>query len=234
MRNAEIRKRNLQTFNEIAEEYDLHRQAPWSECIAPLISLGNSSLILDVGAGTGRQALALSKQELNVVALDFSPKMLARLRIGAASFHLESRISIVVGDLAALPFRSSAFDGIELVAALHHIPSRHLRSFVMRELYRATVKGGRCVISVWLRSQRGFYCLLLTSSFRLLSGKSEWGDVWIAWGRRPRFYHLFSSRELRSIVSSSGFRIEKMETKSFGREGAKKLNRNLLVEARKT
>lgn len=228
-----IRRRNRQTFEEVADEYDKLRQLPWQDCIAPLAELERASLILDAGAGTGRQALALAQMGFNVIALDFSLNMLNRLHERAASLYLDSRISIVVADLFALPLRELVCDGVEFVATLHHLPSKQLRKAALQEIFRATKQGGRCVISVWLRGQRGFYYILLLSALNALLGRSEWGDVWISWGQRPRFYHLFGSKELSAVVSRSGFRIGSVEVRSFGREESSSRNRNLLVQASK-
>ncbi len=228
-----IRRTNLQTFNEISEEYDHRRRSPWNECVTPLSELGANPLILDVGAGTGRQTLAIAQRGCDVVAVDFSASMLVKLKKNAADLRLDSEISLVVSDITTLPFRDLVFEGIEMVAALHNVPSMQLRISAMKETYRVTRVGGRAVITVWLRFQRGFYRLLLSSGFRCLLRESDWGDVWIPWGDRPRFYHLFSQRELRSVVSKSGFHINEIQVATFGQEGDKRLNRNILLKANK-
>ncbi len=228
-----IQRRNLQTFNEIAEEYDRHRRSAWNECVTPLSELAANALILDVGAGTGRQTLAIAEYGCHVVAIDFSANMLVQLKKNAASVRLDSEVSLVVSDMTMLPFRSDVFNGIELVAALHNLPTKLLRSLAMNEIYRVTRSGGRAVITVWLRAQKGFYRVLAVNAIRYLSGRSDWGDVWIPWGGRPRFYHLFSQGELRSVVSKSGFQISGVEVTTFIQERVKRLNRNILLKANK-
>ncbi len=228
-----IRKRNLRTFNEIAEEYDRRRKSPWNECVTPLSEVSENALILDVGAGTGRQTLAIAQHGCDVVALDFSAKMLEKLKKNADELKLDSEISLVVSDITKLPFRDFVFEGIEMVAALHNLPSEQLRISAIVEIYRVTRGGGKAVITVWLRNQRGFYRVLLNNALRYLLRRSEWGDVWIPWGGRPRFYHLFSKRELSSLVSKSGFHISGLEVKTFSQERFRGLNRNILLKANK-
>ena len=69
--------------------------------------------ILDAGAGTGSTTLLAARATGaagRVVAFDLSRDMLgvAREKIGAAG--LRDRVSLVVGDIAAPPFRSDTFD----------------------------------------------------------------------------------------------------------------------------
>lgn len=228
-----IRKQNFQTFNQIAAEYHSRRHSPWTECITPLTELRRNSVILDIGAGTGRQTIAITREEFNVVAVDFAVNMLKQLSKRASNLNLDSRISAVASDIVALPFRVGAFDGIEIVAALHHVPSRRLRASVVREINRVTKVGGQVVVSVWFRGQRGFYRPLITSAFFTLLRRSEWGDVSVPWGELPRFYHLFSKRELRSLFSALGFRVEEIGVKTFGQDDARGINRNILLQASK-
>jgi tRNA (uracil-5-)-methyltransferase TRM9 len=232
-RLEKIRKQNLQTFNEIATEYRSRRRSPWIECVKPLTRLGRNSIILDVGAGTGRQSIAIAREELNVVAVDFAVNMLKQLDKDITNADIGARVSRVAADIVAQPFRDGAFDGIEMVAALHHVPTRRLRLSTIREILRITREGGHAIVSVWFRSQRGFYRALITSAFHVLIGRSEWGDVYVSWDGRYRFYHLFTVRELKSLFSASGFRIEGIEVRTFGQDEAKRINRNILLQASK-
>lgn len=228
-----IRKKSLRTFNEIAEEYGHRRKSPWIECVTPLKGLGEHALILDVGAGTGRQTLAIAKHGFDVVAIDFSANMLVQLKKNAADLGLQSEISEVVSDITKLPFRDVIFAGVEMVAALHNLPSAELRISAIAEIYRVTRGGGKAIVTVWLRNQRGFYRVLLKNAFRYLLGRSAWGDVWIPWGGNQRFYHLFCQPELSSVVSAVGFKIGRVEVKAFGDGRVSGLNRNILIEANK-
>lgn len=226
-----ILKRNLRTFDEIAEEYDRWRKTPWNECVRPLINLRENALILDVGAGTGRQTFAIARHRCNVVALDFSTNMLVKLKKNGADLKLDGQISTVVSDITALPFREIIFDGIEMVAALHNLPTKKLRESALAELRRVTRAGGKVVITVWLRNQKGFNWVLLHNVFHYLLKRSEWGDVWIPWGGKQRFYHVFSQLELNSLVSTSGFQIGRVGVKTFGEDRVGGVNQNILLEA---
>ncbi len=196
--------------------------------------LGKSSVILDVGAGTGRQTVALAEKERHVIALDFSVNMLTQLQAKVVELGLNSGVSVVVGDSLALPFRENVIDGVEYVAALHHIPSGQLRMAALKEVRSTMRVRGIIVISAWYRGQRGFLRRLLASSLSTLLKRSEWGDVWIPWRGNARFYHLFSRRELERAVSESGFKIDEIAVRSFTRSDPHRLNQNLLLKAHKT
>lgn len=80
--------------------------------------------VLDVGCGTGIDALALAAHSISVVAIDFSPQMIAQLRANAAASHvghlIDARV-LAVQDLALL--RGTAFDGvISAFAGLSTLP----------------------------------------------------------------------------------------------------------------
>lgn len=68
-------------------------------------------VVLDAGAGLGRNALYLARQGYTVYALDFSDVALARLEHAVESAGLNQRVSVVKGSLAeVLPFPAESFD----------------------------------------------------------------------------------------------------------------------------
>jgi SAM-dependent methyltransferase len=101
--------------------------------------------VLDLGAGTGTGALALARRfDADVIAVDASAPMLARLDARAAALGLAGRVTTVLADLdAGWP----AVDPVDLVWAsnsLHHMadPARVLT------LVRDTLRpGGRLVVA---------------------------------------------------------------------------------------
>jgi ArsR family transcriptional regulator len=78
-------------------------------------------VLLDIGTGTGRMAEVFAAQADRVVALD---KNLEMLRVARAKLqHLPaSRIELVQGDFAALPFTDASFDTVILHQVLHFAP----------------------------------------------------------------------------------------------------------------
>ena len=76
---------------------------------------------LDVGAGTGRHALALARRGGRVVALDQSPEMLAQARLAAREEGLA--VDPLVASLdAPLPLGDGHFDLVVCALVLTHLP----------------------------------------------------------------------------------------------------------------
>lgn len=79
--------------------------------------------ILDLGCGTGNGAIRLAElfSDAEVIAVDSSPAMLARLRAKAADLGLDDRIRTVEADLdGAWPLAGEA-DLVWMSMALHHL-----------------------------------------------------------------------------------------------------------------
>jgi ArsR family transcriptional regulator len=90
-------------------------EAALAEALAPQ-PLG---VLLDIGTGTGRMAELFAPQAARVVAYDRSLEM---LRVARAKLqHLPtSRIELVQGDFADLPFAAASFDTVLVHQVLHY------------------------------------------------------------------------------------------------------------------
>lgn len=96
---------------------------------------------LDVGTGTGevpRQLARLTKPPIEVVGIDSSPSMLAR--VGA----LPERWSVRLGDVRALPLPVAAFDTVIAAFLLHLLDPVDLPT-ALAEIRRVLRPGGRLV-----------------------------------------------------------------------------------------
>ncbi|MGA7075310.1 MAG: class I SAM-dependent methyltransferase [Halobacteriota archaeon] len=81
--------------------------------------------VLDAGTGTGRFALYLSRQGIDVIAIDSSKEMLLRAKRKALVDEHGRRINFIVADIEHLPFDSSVFDGICSIHVLVHLKNIH-------------------------------------------------------------------------------------------------------------
>lgn len=131
-------------FDDVARGYDRTND---------LLSLGNAPLwriatvraidpqpgerILDIAAGTGTSSAALAKSGATVVAVDFSPGMIAEGR--RRHPHLE----FVQADAARLPFGDDEFDAVTISFGLRNIAAPLV---ALGEMYRVLKPGGRLVI----------------------------------------------------------------------------------------
>lgn len=135
-----------QMFDRIARHYDLinflislGQQRRWKRLVAELAQVPPGGLALDVCAGTGDIARALARRGARVVALDFSPEMMAVGMRRAAGLP----ISFVQGDALALPFPGNAFEAATIGFSLRNVASR---AQLFAEMSRVVRPGGWIVV----------------------------------------------------------------------------------------
>jgi SAM-dependent methyltransferase len=114
-----------------------------------MAGVGKGAQVLDVAAGPGTLAFIASAAGARVMAIDFSPEMIDRLRARSAQEGVE--IDARVGDGQALPFDDASFDHAFSMFGLMFFPDR-AKGF--RELCRILVPGGRAVVSSWVPAER--------------------------------------------------------------------------------
>jgi len=78
-------------------------------------------LVLDIGSGTGRQALPLCQRGIQVIGVDISEDMLliAREKIGAMG--LLKYVDFIICDAENIPLQNITFDGCTITGTLHHV-----------------------------------------------------------------------------------------------------------------
>ena len=135
------------SFDPIAHRYDATRYHPADiaqQIAKGLIALGpipaNGS-ILEIGVGTGRIALPLLAEGVNVTGVDISTKMLDLLhakladRQAAEPHRAWGALAVHITDATALPFADHTFDAAVTVHVFHLIPAwRDALSEVFRAL----------------------------------------------------------------------------------------------------
>ena len=90
------------------------------ETLQEKVEINSSSRILEVGIGTGRIAIPLSKKlNLNTVGIDISEKMLQKCR---EKITLHADVHLIVADGLSLPFSRNQFDIFLTCHILHLLP----------------------------------------------------------------------------------------------------------------
>jgi len=130
-------------FDRIADTYEETRRLPpqvldWlAEQLAEAFGSGP---VLDAGVGTGRYAEALEARGFQVTGLDVSARMLGQARARGLR-------RLVLGDVAAIPFRPASFDHAIAFGILHFLPNwgEAIREIarVIRTLVASTTGGMR-------------------------------------------------------------------------------------------
>lgn len=99
--------------------------------------------VLEVGAGSGRDTIALARAGAQAVVLDYSPMSLELVRRQAQAAGLT--VHLVRADALAMPFRDGAFQVVFHQGLLEHFRDPMP---LLRENARVTRRGGRVVVDV--------------------------------------------------------------------------------------
>ncbi|MCC6350593.1 MAG: class I SAM-dependent methyltransferase [Candidatus Eisenbacteria bacterium] len=100
-------------------------------------------VVMEIGAGSGRDLIALAKLGARGVVLDYSPASLAVVRQVAAAQGVP--VLLVQADATRMPFRDGAID-----VSFHQGLLEHFRDPMplLRENARVTARGGRMIVDV--------------------------------------------------------------------------------------
>ena len=107
--------------------------------------------VLDVGAGTGALTLPAAQGGAEVLAVDFSPAMVGRLRRRLADEGLTGRACAEVMDGQALALPDGSFDAALSNFALIFFPDL-IRG--LGEMRRVLRPGGKAVVTAWSAPER--------------------------------------------------------------------------------
>lgn len=143
------------SFDPVADRYDDTRGYPASvagQIAAGLMRVGPvaaGDALLEIGIGTGRIALPLLREGVNVTGVDISPLMVERLRTNLARQHAAEperpwgALTLEMADMTALPFADGRFDAVVAVHVLHLVPQWHA---ALDEVLRVIRPGGPLLI----------------------------------------------------------------------------------------
>jgi ubiquinone/menaquinone biosynthesis C-methylase UbiE len=152
-------------YSRIAPYYDEARPEPadiWIKTIVQLANIAQESCVLDVGCGTGRFTVRVSRHHNGAAyGIDNSIDMLrkaarreagrvlaggkpqtqhSRKQAGAAASR---RVNWIAGDAFSIPLRSASIDCVYMTMVIHHIRRSVL---ALREIRRVLRPGGTCLV----------------------------------------------------------------------------------------
>jgi SAM-dependent methyltransferase len=95
---------------------------PSPELASFLAQRGGAGRALDLGAGLGRDSIALAGRGFHVTAVDLSPTGIERLREQVRAEGLSDQVEALAGDLRHMEFPAQAYAVIVAATVLDHMP----------------------------------------------------------------------------------------------------------------
>ena len=225
-------KKSEDTWNAIAHSFDSTRRKTWKECIDFINGLPKTSTVADVGSGNGRHLIPCAKHCKKVIGLDVSGELLKITQEKLIENKLVN-VDLVHSDAVNIPLNENSVDAVLFIAALHNIPQRYRRIKALKEINRILKPNGKAIISVWSRWQDKFRQHFIKKCLTNVD-RNEFGDIDVYWRQHglniPRFYHLYSKRELKQDLEQAGFEILELEGIKYF---SKKFNDNYFAVIKK-
>ena len=109
------------------EPYDrddiAYGSTPSSAVAAFLEQVGGAGRAIDLGAGAGRDTIAMARAGYEVTAVDLSQRGLDRIRQRAAERDVLDHVNTVVADVREVDLPEGSFDAVVATTVLDHIPA---------------------------------------------------------------------------------------------------------------
>ena len=119
------------SFDRAADYYDATRgyppavQGQVGQALLAAAEATPETRILELGVGTGRIALPIIRAGYHYPGIDVAPRMLDKLRAALVGIPgAAERVTLVEGDITALPFADRSFDVVITVHVFHLIADR--------------------------------------------------------------------------------------------------------------
>lgn len=198
------------TWDSIAESFHKTRKKPWQQVIDFISELPINALVGDFGCGNGRHIYEIVRSGRKAIGIDISYSL---LQIIQTNKDITKKINLIHGNLINIPLKNNCLAAIIFIASLHNIPKHNQRIQSLFEAYRVLNPGGQMLLSVWNQNHKHIDTIYDNVSTLDFDKESlEPGDVFIYWTQDklkvPRYYHLYTEKEIKKEVKTSGFQIK--------------------------
>ncbi len=177
----------IQAYNKHADVYHQETENFWANFPTSIIETFTSQLIgkqvLDVGSGSGRDALILKGEGLEITCIDGSKSMVEKTRkLGFKSYLM---------DFEAMEFPRESFDGVWAYTSLLHVPKTDAEK-VLEKIYQILKPSGVFLIG-------------------MIEGDFEGEVEREGWQGAKRYFRYYSEEELTRMVTGAGFTLSFQE-----------------------
>ncbi|XP_052737883.1 alkylated DNA repair protein alkB homolog 8 [Bicyclus anynana] len=230
-----------QVYEQIAGHFSSTRHKPWPKVVEFLQSTPTGAVVLDLGAGNGKNVLKHRNDILQLAG----ERSAGLLRECAAHVRGASADCVRL-DLLQAPLRRACADRVICVAVVHHFSSQARRLEAVSTIGSLLRPGGKALITVWAKDQTksnylskdkenqesNLHVTIDGINLPIHENRTQFkhNDLLVPWKLRKikenklenqsnttllRYYHVFEEGELDNLCTSADLVVER----SFYEEG---------------
>jgi len=213
-------------FSRIAPKYDLVNHIAslgqdyfWRRRVVRYLDSTKQIALADLATGTGDLLIELLAGRPNIIssaALDLSAEMLALCEKKLAIREFSSRVTLVCGDAANVPFADGSFDVVTIGFGIRNVPDA---AKGLREIHRILRPGGQCLVLEFSLPPgpvvRGLYLFYLRYIVVLI-GRVISGNADAYRYLNSSVESFYSAKDFRRLMENAGFEDVTAEALSFG------------------
>ena len=197
-------------YNSIAKHFSNTRNRSWPEFNFFKKYIKDNQNILDWGCGNGRLLDFLKDFNIKYYGIDVSDKLIT---VASNIYRdlIEQKKALFFSTYdKEKRFEDNFFDNVFMIASFNHLPDEKSRLQVLKNTYNALKTGGRLMMTVWNLESEWFK---KKKEFEIV-GDNDYLVNWKDAGKKTKtklYYHNFSKSELSSLLTKTGFKVEKCE-----------------------